>query len=466
MPRLAAQMASCSPRFVPPKPLIILHGWSDNSASFRPLAKWLQGQGFQVVDIWLGDYISMHDKLKIEDIGFAFQRALDANGIPQTRYSFDLIIHSTGALVAREYLRQVCTLADGTRDAQRTPIRHLAMLAPANFGSPLAGLGKSVIGRILKGWRWDDLKHAGESGQRILEALELASPYSFRLGLDDLFDPTFPVLSSKNTITTVLVGTAPYDGNRKIMHEAGSDGTVRVATANLNATYLSVDFADPANPVVSARPRTSGDIAFAVFDRNHGTITQPPGNNLPQEQEWTDILLRALNVTAAGYAGHVTACAQQTDALYSAREAADPNFHRYMHVVFHVHDQFGAPVPDYVIDFFQRVDPKDHAYRAIQGDILEKVNTHSVDSSYRSFFFDCTDLEAFLAKFPASEIEMSVGAAPVSDDIIYRNPDSKDEGVSVFSGANKRLLHPNEPVLVDVTLHRDPEAKVFRLKKA
>lgn len=448
------------------KPLIILHGWSDTSISFRPLAAWLQGQGFKVVDVWLGDYISMHDKVTLEDLGFAFQRALAASGIAQKRYSFDLVIHSTGALVAREYLRQVCTAADGSRDAQRTPIRHLAMLAPANFGSPLAGLGKSVIGRILKGWRWDDLKHMGESGQRVLEALELASPYSWRLALDDLFDPAFPVLSPKNTLTTVLVGSASYGGIREIAHEPGSDGTVRVATANLNAHYLAVDLADPSKPIVTARPRTAGDIAFAVFDRNHGTITQPPTGHLPQEQAWSDLLLQALGVTAAGYPGHVAACAQQTASLYAAREAGDPNFHRYMHVVFRVRDQYGAPVPDYVVDFFQRVDRTDRAYRAIHGEILEKITTDRLDPSYRSFFFDVTDLEAFLAKNPASQIEMSVGAAPLSDDISYRNPNSKDEGVPVFSGTNRWLLHANEPVLVDVTLYRDPAEKVFRLRQA
>ena len=42
-------------------PIIILHGWSDTSESFLPLADWLQEHGFEVVSIYLGDYLSMND---------------------------------------------------------------------------------------------------------------------------------------------------------------------------------------------------------------------------------------------------------------------------------------------------------------------------------------------------------------------------------------------------------------------
>src|SRR5262245_1498846 len=117
-------------------PVIILHGWSDTSNSFRNLAGWLQQNGFKVVDIYLGDYLSMNDEITLPDLGAAFGRALTAHNIPQTRFSFDVIVHSTGGLVIREYLRQVCR-----GDASRTAVKHLCMMAPANFGSPLARLG-------------------------------------------------------------------------------------------------------------------------------------------------------------------------------------------------------------------------------------------------------------------------------------------------------------------------------------
>jgi triacylglycerol esterase/lipase EstA (alpha/beta hydrolase family) len=116
-------------------PIVILHGWSDSSASFKDLAQWLKQNGFNVVDIYLGDYLSMNDEITLFDLAAAFGRALKNHNIPQNRFSFDAIVHSTGGLVMREYLRQVCA-----GDPSKTPVKHLCMLSPANFGSPLARL--------------------------------------------------------------------------------------------------------------------------------------------------------------------------------------------------------------------------------------------------------------------------------------------------------------------------------------
>jgi pimeloyl-ACP methyl ester carboxylesterase len=446
----------------PDLPLIILHGWSDTSKSFQSLADYLKAQGFKVVEIWLGDYISMHDKIEMKDIGFGFIRALADQKIEIARHSFDLIVHSTGGLVAREFLRQTCTRADGTRDATRTPVRRLCMLAPANFGSPLAALGKSVIGRILKGWRWD-LRHLGETGQRILDCLELASPYSWQLAVDDLFDPNFPVFDPNNVLATVMVGSAPYTGIREIAHEPGSDGTVRVSTANLNAHYLLVDFVDPEKPVLKKRTDVTHRIAFAVFARNHSTIHDP--NEEVQHAEWEKTLLDSLSVTPANYPTHVQECEHLTAATFAAHPN-DPNFHQYMHVVFRVRDQFGAGIMDYVIDFYDPDDRRDVAFREMHGKVIEKVTTYSLDSSYRSFLLDMTDLLGFLNSKPDYEIDLSVAAARLSDDIGFRNPSNKALGLDVFHSKEKIFIYPNEPVLVELILYRDPDKRVFRLKRA
>ncbi len=447
----------------PDLPLVILHGWSDSSKSFQPLADYLKNQGFRVIDIWLGNYISMHDKIEMTDLGYAFIRALEANKIATSRHSFDLVVHSTGGLVAREFLRQVCTRPDGTRDATRTPVRRLCMLAPANFGSPLAALGKSVLGRLLKGWRWD-FKHLGETGTRILNALELASPYSWQLAFDDLFNSKFPIFDPDNVLATVMVGSSHYSGLREIAHEPGSDGTVRVSTANLNAHYFLADFADPENPKFEDQVDVKPRIAFAVFARNHTTIHDP--NEPVQHQEWEKILLNSLSVTPAGYAAHVESCDKQTATTFMA-DPANTDFHQYMHVVFHLRDQFGADITDYVIDFYDpRPGSSNVVWRTIHGEILEKVTTYSLNSSYRSFFFDTTDLIDFLRKHTDCEIDLSVAAARLSDDISFRNPSSKALGLDVFQPTSMNFIYPNEPVLVELILYREPESHVFTLKKA
>jgi len=451
------------------KPLLILHGWSDDSSSFKSLAAWLKNQGFTTVDIYLGDYISLHDEITPTDLGFAFRRALQARQIPTTRHSFDLIAHSTGALVALEFLRQHC-LTNGKPDAQLTPIRNLCLLAPATFGSPLASKGKSLIGRTLKGWSWDRLlqnpARLGQTGQRVLDALELASPYSRQLGLDTMFDPSFPLLDPANIRATVLVGSAPYEGIARVTHEPSSDGTVRVSTANLNAHHYEVDFAQPDKPIAKKFLRSFSDAAFAVFDRNHGSICDP-STNLVQAAEWSATILAALTLSGpVAYPAHVAACKTTTQATFQAK-STETNFHQYMHVVFRVRDQFGDPVPDYVIDFYQpKKDANDKVYGIIHGEILEKVTANSRDPSLRSFLFDITDLEAFLKTNPAARVHFSIAAAPVSKDISYRNPTRSSEGVPIFTLNDRAFIHPNEPVLVDITLHRDPSTRVFTLTKA
>ncbi len=439
-------------------PIVLLHGWNGTSDSLQALAKWLSRQGFTTVDIFLGDYLSMNDEITLYDLGFAFQRALRDKKIPQTRHSFDLIVHSTGGLVAREYLRQICQ-----GDATKTPIKHLCMLAPANFGSPLAKKGKSLLGRVLLGWDWD---HLFQTGEKILDALELASPYTWQLADDDLFTPRFKIFSPEHTLTTVLVGTRAFEsGIGRTQHENGSDNTVRVSTANLNAHKIQLDFSEPTSPKMSNIPRNVGKIAFGVFDRSHSSILDP--NAKLQREDWTKALLGSLRVSAESYETHVQLCEKITGETFSGKKKDNPEwYHEYMHVVFRLRDQHGHPIDDYFIEFYQeKNDPKDAVFAKIHSEILEKVAANSTDKSCRSFLFDITDLTTYLSKSHA-KVKMSLCAAHLSERIRFRNPPNEPTaGIDVFSNTDRSLVFPNEPVLVEITLYRDPSEKVFRLKK-
>jgi pimeloyl-ACP methyl ester carboxylesterase len=434
-------------------PVIILHGWSDQYESFIPLGQWLAANGFQVVDVSLGNYLSMNDELTLPDLGLAFIRALNAKGIPQSPHSFDVIVHSTGGLVVREYLRQVCNGNPGS-----APIRHLLMMSPANFGSPLAAMGKSVVGRLIKGWNWD---HLWQTGQQILNALELASPYSWALAESDLFGPSFNVFDPNNVMVTVLAGTAAYDNAlRRIVHENGSDGTVRASTANLNAHLLRLSFENPDQPVLKTVPRNCPQLAFAVFDRDHTAIHDPADPR--QADDWKAAVLKSLSLNPADYAKHATDCAKISAVTFVAGlGSSNPDrYHQYQHVAFRVKDQFGEPITDYVVEFYQEAnDSQDAVFEAIHGEILEKVTTNSTDGSYRSFLFDTDDLNTYLQNSNA-EVDMSLTAADLSERIGYQNPKG---GIGIFSGANRQYIFPNEPVLVDVILNRNPSQQVFQL---
>ena len=63
--------------------IVLLHGWSDRSESFKPLAAELARLGLQdIVPIYLGDYVSMDDDVSFDDIAQAMHAAWRKAGLP------------------------------------------------------------------------------------------------------------------------------------------------------------------------------------------------------------------------------------------------------------------------------------------------------------------------------------------------------------------------------------------------
>src|SRR5689334_15606273 len=201
-----------------------------------PLATMLEQElGRKPVEVQLAKWISMDDQVTYADVIEAMTRAWAGAGLPTSPRSADVVVHSTGGLVVRHWLTE-------NYDPLSAPIKNLLMIAPANFGSPLAHKGQSFIGRIVKGWNSEKMF---QTGTLILKGLELASPYSWNLAEQDRFRPT-SFYGPDRILCTVLVGNAGYTGIAAAMSENGTDGTVRVSTANLNCAYLEADFSkDP-----------------------------------------------------------------------------------------------------------------------------------------------------------------------------------------------------------------------------
>ena len=447
-------------------PTLIIHGWSDTSGSFLPIARFLESQGHDVRKIFLADYISLHDEIKLEDLGTAMKQALLHHSLSLEPRSFNIVIHSTGALVVREFLRQHCVDDQGRPDVSLTPIRNLLMLAPANFGSPIAKKGKSMLGRLFKGTR-RGLQF--ESGKRLLDALELASPISFDLALKDMFDSAFPVFKKEHTAVTVMVGSNCYKSRvKRLLHENGSDGTVRVSTANLNARYLIMRIQGNEAPKLEWVTRNCQDACFAVMDRDHGSVTKDLKS---QQAEWRKIVLDSLSVTPATYDALRAYCEQVTRATFAAGQQSGrietrERFHEYMHLVFRVRDQHGEPINDYYLEFYQdRGDERDLVMEHIHRNILEKVTVNSVDASCRSFLFDTTDLRQAFEKDSTLKVDMRLFAADLSDDITFDKipATGNNPGVRVYDANTQAFFHPNCPMLVDVILYRRPSDKVFKI---
>lgn len=214
--------------------VVFVHGWSVTSTdTYGAMPQRLQeaataaGLPLTLRDVWLSEYVSFDDAVTMGDLVRAFDHAL--RDLHLSTGSFACVTHSTGGPVVREWLR-----AQRDRPGSYSTIRlsHLVMLAPANFGSALARLGKSTLGR-LKAW-WNGV----EPGQRILDWLSLGSAASLSLNLDHIHgaDP-----ATRGQFLFVLTGDRPdrslYDHLNSYTGEDGSDGVVRIASANLNARH-------------------------------------------------------------------------------------------------------------------------------------------------------------------------------------------------------------------------------------
>jgi pimeloyl-ACP methyl ester carboxylesterase len=474
--------------------VLIVHGWSDTSKSFRPLAEFLQGHGYQATPIWLGDYISLEDDVRVEDVAKRMQAVLHTKlATEEVKAPFDMIVHSTGGLVAREWLS-----AFYSRDIAGCPLKRLIMLAPANFGSRLATLGQSMLGRVVKGWRtWF------HTGKEMLNSLELSSPYQWDLAQRDLFVPeglsSAPAVYGEEAVWPfVIIGTHPYTSAlRQIVNENGADGTVRVPAANLNTRGVTIDFAaDEAHPRVAPWTLRHGDtmFPFAVLpDRTHGSIITPDESDVPVAPGYNDglgdLLLDALE--CADYQTYQTlgdtwhAISEQTaglvddaerKAIFGADEGQEP-FHQYLQVNVRVVDDHGADVGDYFLEFSGPDEERgDQSFIYFHSKVLEDVHVNQTNSSYRCLYVDRTDLftkyYATIRGRAAKVLNMSISANPPGDDVSYfANYKEGAKGAMTVhqqdeQSPESRWLKRNTTHFVKIVIPRTPADKVFQLTQA
>ena len=250
-----------------PKLVMFVHGWSvTDTDTYGDLPARLRqdageaGMDLDVEHLYLGQYVSFRDEIRVEDIASAFDRALTTllAKIGSGRRAV-CITHSTGGPVVREWLDRY-----SLRSGKPCPISHLIMLAPANFGSALAQLGKTRIGH-LKAWF-----NGVEPGQRVLDWLELGSPEANQLNLRWIDDyPKLDLVNRRPPVYLfVLSGDAIdrklYDSVNPYTGENGSDGVVRLAAANLNAGHVILrqpEISSGAEPPTGTRELDSLEVA-------------------------------------------------------------------------------------------------------------------------------------------------------------------------------------------------------------
>jgi hypothetical protein len=223
-----------------------------------------RGLNVSIKDIYLGRYISFNDEITLHDISRAFERAVreQLSGIAFDRCI--CITHSTGGPVVRNWLQHFYA-----QKSMQCPITHLIMLAPASHGSSLAQLGKGKLSRIKA------LLEGAEPGQKILDWLELGSEGSWALNLAWIFNGR-RILQQQNTFLFVLIGQdidrKLYDHVNSYTGETGSDGVVRVASANINSRYIRLQQQD--DKLLITDFKTAPEVAFRIISQKSHSNTE------------------------------------------------------------------------------------------------------------------------------------------------------------------------------------------------
>ncbi|HEX3864267.1 MAG TPA: hypothetical protein VHY35_21500 [Stellaceae bacterium] len=373
-----------------PRPLVLIHGYSDKGASFQAWRDRLTqiAPSRPIETISTCTYQSLTDDVTIKDLADGLERALRARFSEPTRasfaagnqaawqwpqgFQFDAIVHSTGMLVLREWL---------ARDRRRLScLKHLVALAPATFGSPLARLGRSWLGAVFKG-----SKHLGPdflaAGDAILDGLELASSYTWELANRDVFnEKPFYDNGPDTPYVFVFCGTDAYDGIRELANTPGMDGTVRWAGASFNTRKIILDLTRETKQAVRAADWMAINVPVHLLPgMNHGTILSAPTDDLVQ------LVKTALDVETSD---NFNAWLKNADAAGKAEiVAADPDKGAWQQMIVRCVDQRGDPIKDYHITVFDGDD-------VVTGFDDEHVAVYSRDSSYRCFHFNLNALFA------------------------------------------------------------------------
>ncbi len=453
------------------KTIVFIHGWSvTNLNTYGGLPERMaaeaavRGMALTVESIFLGRYISFHDEVTLGDIARALQAALEDR--PQLT-DFVCITHSTGGPVVRLWWETYA--AD-----KKSPISHLIMLAPANFGSALAQLGKGKLSRLKSFFE------GVEPGQGVLDWLELGSDAAWTLNSNWIQNGRKQFGKSK-TFPFVLIGQsidrALYDHVNSYTGELGSDGVVRTAAANLNANYLQLkqDITVMANQAVQVHNTLTAALTSAsqkvpllvLGGKSHSGSKMGIMASVARQTDDADgsqtveAILACMNVeTGMDYARLYTKFARETQAVQKAERFEEETtlflfkntfiHDLYSQVIFRVCDHEGHPVTDY--DLIFTAGPEDNPNHFPQDFVVDRQrNSHNLNTV--TYYFNYTILK------DVKQLGLRVLPRPDKGFVRYYPCQIKASEV-LF----KLVLQPNATAMIDIVLHRAVSREVFALE--
>lgn len=458
---------------------LIIHGYSDCSESFRNLKEFLVNSNIGGVEtILYVDYESREDELTLNDVVDGLNEQLVTRGYIKpdgsSDHTFNVIVHSTGGLVIRHWL--ACYYGKKGK-IKNCPVKRVVMLAPANFGSPLAHRGKSFLGSLVKGrWKVGDFL---EVGRNILDSLELASPFQWELAHCDLLIAS-PWYNRNQIQLTILVGAKDYEGLRGLVNAPGTDGTVVIAGTCINSAKVCLDFSLPSEESVKkyrpfkwSRQDPLSDFAFAVLPSfDHGSIVGDISPAAPNQV--AELLLRAITLPDADSFG---AFKKELDAM-CAKTYEDTKLPVYQQFIVHAIDDLDTPIKDFNLEFHllrqervagflvvppdsERISDEEESFSArLQTLMGSDFHTNGKDPSFRRFLINIDAIHALLAEAKEAlgggvAITTRIYVPEVEKGIRYHTENLQN--VLLYSTEAKNdlsFLFPNTTTLIEMRVDR------------
>jgi hypothetical protein len=456
--------------------LLIVHGYSDGSTSFSALGDFLVKEGvYHAGDVSYLDYSSMDDQATFHD----FADKLDADHRSRLGGErVDVICHSTGSLVVRAWLALHAERSRRRQLDEDCPVDRLLCFAPANFGSDLAGLGQSFLGKFRTTFfnshaRREDFL---ESGRVVLQGLEPASPFQWDLSFKYDLHGEYSYFSEKRKASQrcypfVLAAGDAYGGvQAKLVRQRsrpGTDGTVRIAGTSLNTRCCSLDFRQGGAVLFWWQHSKFRHMPFAVFAGfNHGSIVNPGTAGFKDADGPGRAALDVLKTRTTSldeYGQFATTFDAISERNYARLEGERKT--KYQQFFFRVRDDVDALVEDYYIDFYVE-DAQGRANQALtlkfDEDFESQVTPHSTTKSHRVFMMNCSRLGEFHQALKAAGARLVLEVTGVSPlpDVRYVKSRFIAFDPSAPPTDDPDLLFPNTTTLVDVILNRTQTDKL------
>ena len=368
--------------------VFLVHGWSVNeTTTYQALHLKLAENGYDLREIYLGRYVTLDDHVEVKDIAAAMHHALIKElGQPPWKTDFHVITHSTGALVAKEWVARHYV---GKFAADKS-FQNLVFLAGPHFGSRLAHHGRSMISHI---------KYLGDTGNKVLTALELGSEFSWHINELWLDQTTW---KAKGIRPYCLIGDKIYRSFKEkaifadkvfpAAYEEGSDEVVRVAAGNLNFRRYRMN-------AVTGKQEFVGDISgvplAALSEYTHsgedfGIMNSITRRAKPDQAKYQNLklILACLEVkTETAYKKIREEFERITGQTRAKRKP-------FAQLDFRFKDVTGAPIYDYVITLGAIVDGEPKASNTIAHTHKNKVN-----GNHFTVFLDLRQFEPQLTYF-------------------------------------------------------------------